>query len=376
MVFLVDSLARAPSGELRIFELLLKGLFENNPRQQIICISFDPAGSNSIIELPVNTEWIKLPTGKENLASHDQNSPSFLFEARLNLGRILYLRSLFTHQPELLKAKLVMGLGIYRSVLLSLSLPNSKNRLICYEHTDANSIGKLWSLLRFFALYRSKHIVEVNPILRSQVPRSLQDKLSIIENPAHAYFDLEKLPRPRSDKPEVLLSIGRLFHLKRLDLLLQSFAILQISRPSLELWIVGDGPLELELKNLAKHIGISEKVKFLGRGSKLEELYSQARLFVMTSESESSGMVLLESMLCGTPVVSTPNAGARHIVRDQIEGALSPSWNPKDIANTVESLLTQPDKLQKMREEVKKVKDRFPLSRFNQSWTHLLSRLR
>ncbi len=100
-------------------------------------------------------------------------------------------------------------------------------------------------------------------------------------------------------------TISRFVPQKDLETLLNAFAIVLVEFPKAELLIVGSGPLESSLKELARNLGIENSLKWLGRTSDTEGFYRSLDTFVLTSLYEGFGLVLLEAMNLQVPVVAT-----------------------------------------------------------------------
>lgn len=122
---------------------------------------------------------------------------------------------------------------------------------------------------------------------------------------------------------DLLLSAGRLGKEKNLDFLLRAFKRLLSHRNSVRLIIAGDGPQRQTLQRYATELGIAPYVIFTGflDRRKLIDLYKQT-LFVFTSKTETQGMVLVEAMMAGNPVVAIGEMGVLDIVRHEETGIL------------------------------------------------------
>jgi glycosyltransferase involved in cell wall biosynthesis len=119
-----------------------------------------------------------------------------------------------------------------------------------------------------------------------------------------------------ADQP-LLLYVGRVAHEKNIDFLLRMFARLRTSRPDAVLVIAGEGPAREHLGRLARELGIDSHVRFIGylnRTRELPDCYAAGDVFVFASRTETQGLVLLEAMAQGTPVVSTAEMGTRSIL--------------------------------------------------------------
>ena len=151
------------------------------------------------------------------------------------------------------------------------------------------------------------------------------------------------LPRPG----RVLLFVGRIQRLKGVEVLLRAFTLL---RPRLDarVVVVGGRPSTSHeareigrLQQLAGRLGIGERVTFTGAipHDELPRYYAAADVTVMPSSYESFGLVAVESLACGTPVVATRVGGLRAIVRDGETGFLVPWRDPTLFAERLGAVL-------------------------------------
>jgi glycosyltransferase involved in cell wall biosynthesis len=118
------------------------------------------------------------------------------------------------------------------------------------------------------------------------------------------------------DRP-LLLYVGRVAYEKNIDFLLRMFVKLRAHRPDALFVIAGEGPAREHLVKLARELGIEDHVRFIGyldRNTDLPNCYAAGDAFVFASRTETQGLVLLEAMAQGTPVVSTAELGTRSIL--------------------------------------------------------------
>ena len=144
---------------------------------------------------------------------------------------------------------------------------------------------------------------------------------------------------------KVVLYVGRVEPLKGIDILLKAVAQLGQAESVKTLIVGGDseGDREVErLKSLADELGISPRVRFVGRveQQELPAYYSAADVCVVPSYYESFGLVALESMACGTPVVASRVGGLPTIVKDGVTGYLVPWRCPEPFADRLDILLS------------------------------------
>lgn len=129
----------------------------------------------------------------------------------------------------------------------------------------------------------------------------------------------------RKGKPSKFLHVGRLGHEKRTDLLLEAFALAAADDSKLDLTIIGDGPALDDLKEQARALNIYEKVDFRGfvPHEKLPEEYHKHDVFITPSPMETQGLVILEAMACGLPIVGMDKLAVPELVKDGQNGLVS-----------------------------------------------------
>jgi glycosyltransferase involved in cell wall biosynthesis/predicted metal-dependent phosphoesterase TrpH len=137
----------------------------------------------------------------------------------------------------------------------------------------------------------------------------------------------------------LILSVGRLSQEKRLDVLLDAFALVTRELPGARLVLAGDGPARRELERTAP-AGTS----FVGelRGDELAALYASADVFCFPSTTDTFGQVLLEAGASGLPVVAAEAGGAPELVADGRTGLLVPSEQPRAFAAALLRLAGDP----------------------------------
>ena len=151
----------------------------------------------------------------------------------------------------------------------------------------------------------------------------------------------------------LLLSVGHLIERKGHHLVIEMLIYFKDAR----LIIVGAGPMEMELRNFAKRLGVDARLIFAGTQPNdiLPTYYSAADALVLASSFEGWANVLLESMACGTPVVATPVNGTPEVVAVPDAGRLALKRDVKHLNEALSSLLENyPD-----RQNVRKYAEKF-----------------
>lgn len=161
------------------------------------------------------------------------------------------------------------------------------------------------------------------------------DKLLVVHN---GVADVARELRARpAQAPVRICSIARFAPPKDHRTLLAALAALRSQ--SWELDLVGDGPLEEEMRRLASQLGLAERVRFLGYVADPAPVLAGAQVFVLSSRSEAFPRSVLEALRAGLPVVASAVGGVGEAVTDGINGLLVPAGNPELLAAALERLL-------------------------------------
>jgi len=142
----------------------------------------------------------------------------------------------------------------------------------------------------------------------------------------------------------LLVHIGRVAHEKNIAFLLDVLQAVRRTVPAALLVIAGEGPALLSLRRKALELGLERNVRFLGylkRGPDLSDCYCAGDVFVFASATETQGLVLLEAMTLGVPVVSTAVMGTRDILAAG-KGALVAEASVPEFSARVIRLLGDP----------------------------------
>lgn len=137
----------------------------------------------------------------------------------------------------------------------------------------------------------------------------------------------------------VLLFVGRLDPQKNPDLLLQAFAELSASFPDLHLVFVGAGPLDTELREQTKSLGLQGRVSFLGSRADIPDLMQRSTALVLPSRWEGMPNVILEAQAAGLPVIASAVDGVNELIELRKTGLLFPSEDLQACRSAIETLL-------------------------------------
>mgnify|MGYP001039481408 CR=1 FL=1 len=227
---------------------------------------------------------------------------------------------LATHAPSLSY--------ICRSAIAS--VPGKNCPVISWVHAPPEYFGNT-DLLK----YSDAHLAISSPIEQS-IERSIYPDHPVfyIGNPVK----VNKNSIKRSEDKLELIFVGRIHqHDKRLDILLRG---LQYVKGEWRLRLIGEGPDEAEIKELSIKLGIDSNIEWLGWQENPWEIIDEASLLVLSSDYEGFGLVLVEALSSGIPVVSTSCSGPLDIVEDGKNGWLYPIGDYKALGSIVNDIIS------------------------------------
>ena len=190
---------------------------------------------------------------------------------------------------------------------------------------------KIHRLIQKFVLRAADRVIVPSNYLKKMIGRylsSAQDKIKIIYNT----FDVEEITETKEElrlkfgwAGPVVLTAGRLVPWKGIDLLVKILPKLLKDWPSLRLIVVGTGPEEKNLKNIADELRVSGQILFTGalEHDSLVKMIKAADVFALNTNYEGLSHVLLESMAIGTPIITTPVGGNVELIKNGETGCLA-----------------------------------------------------
>jgi len=246
---------------------------------------------------------------------------------------------------------------------LNISVHNS-----LFENLSSTRLRKIKTVLFSMLFNHAKFIVVPSQGIKLHLIERFNAKeklVKVINNP----LDINTIKKMSSKNTyktlsgKHILAIGRLTKQKNFPLLLKTYAL--ISKDIEEkLVILGEGGDKDKLKELAKDLGIQEKVLFLGFQNNPYKFMKNASIFVLSSSWESFAIVLVEAMACGTPVISTDcPSGPGEIIISGKNGLLVPPGDEKALANAMATLLRDENLRNKFSEEGRKRAEDFKIEK-------------
>ena len=238
-----------------------------------------------------------------------------------------------------------------------------------FETNDSNFIKNLFAKFWMYSLVsKLKHLDQF-------IVLTEEDKKAWAELP-----NISVIPDPLSFSPtqksslsvKRVIAVGRYVYQKGFDLLLQAWATIERQYPDWQLAVFGDGnriPYEQQMKEL----GIDDnRCHLYGPTTDIQQEYVNSSLFAFSSRFEGFGMVLVEAMACGLPVVSFDcPCGPKDIVRDSEDGILVENGNIELLAMSLSKMMRDEALRQAMSKAALKNVQRFRIEQIAEQWRNI-----
>ena len=169
--------------------------------------------------------------------------------------------------------------------------------------------------------------------------------------------------------------VGQLIQRKRVDLILQAFALVLETGANARLCIVGDGPLAEDLAALVLELGIEGAVDFVGFQSDVRPYIRSSKMMVMASDMEGLPFAIIEGMSSGLVTITTPVGTIEDLIVDGENGLLFSQNDAKGLAECICRLMDDPDLYNKLRVNVLQLRDDYAFAAATAVWDSWLSSL-
>lgn len=245
--------------------------------------------------------------------------------------------------PDLIWANWWIPPGLVASrIARKLTIP-----LVISSHgSDIAMLGKkgLIGTLSNFVYSRTTMATVVSSFLKNKLCKNVDkipaENVAVIPMPVGmAYFPRTELPE---NQAPIILSVARFTRQKRLDDILAAAQRIASEGIDFKIILVGEGPLENELRGLIEKYNLSEKVEMISlvAQQKLGELYRQSDVVILSSENEGFGLVLVEAGLTGRPVVASRSGGITDVIEDGTNGLLFDVGDIDQLSDCLRKVIT------------------------------------
>ena len=254
------------------------------------------------------------------------------------LGNILFKKYIFQNGiPDLIHCQSIFNAGFLGENLFEkYNIP-----FVITEHNSGFKYKKQGFQKYYDSVIRITNKAEKCFTVSSSYSEFLKEELSnnleweVHNNIVSDLFLNTDLKKPDS-KNFIFLTINRLHRIKNISLLIESFFLFTEKFPNSELRIIGIGNELKSLKLLSKSFGIEKKVKFLGRidRSRIPKEMNDSHIYVHSSIYETFGVVFVEALAMGKPIITTNCKGPNDIVNDDV-GIILKNNNSDELSNAM-----------------------------------------
>ncbi len=270
-----------------------------------------------------------------------------------SLPRVL-ARYLRYHRPDALLAAM-WPLTVIAPLM---RLTGYRGRVVVSEHGILSAQYSSWGSIHRVALPSSMAVSYRLAHARAGVSVGVANDMASLSGLLHRMFEVIHNPVPPRPMPDAqalqtvdalwaaphgarIVTVGSMKPVKNYPLLLRAFA--RMDRADARLMLVGTGAAEANLRAIAVELGIAQQVIFAGFHPDPTPFYQTADLFVLSSDYEGFGNVIVEALACGTPVVSTDcPSGPAEILENGKFGRLVPVRDPQALADAMQQALAAP----------------------------------
>lgn len=310
----------------------------------------------------VKTLSILIPSKRADSLFLSKNVCVYGSGGRFKITQLINLYFKFKYICKKDNCNIVTVQDIYYIALISLFLSYKFKLPLEIQVHGFEKLYGIRKLIGHFVIKRSDKVRVVSRRLFELLSHEYKvekDKIYIlpitfIEN------EVDNISLPDKNSKFIFLSVCRLVKVKRIDFLIRAFFKINKEYPNANLWIVGSGPCEKRLKLLTKKLGVEKEIKFWGWQSDISRFYKQADVFVLTSESEGWGMVVIEAGYFGLPTVMTDVGLAGDLVINNQNGLIVPVGDEESLIKNMVKIMEDEDLRLKLSREIKSTISNLP----------------
>lgn len=295
-----------------------------------------------------------------------------LYQDRSNIRRILTYNNKLNHFIKSIKPNVIINCDNGLKGALLPFLLKERIPLIYEDHTTGSKNGgsvfkslKLQLASLFFSLSKKRY--ERIIVLNNSKRKTREANVEVIPNP----LGFEIPERSTSLDQKAAIAVGRFAHDKNYNMLITIWSLVTKKRSDWMLNIYGEGDYT-NMENLAKRLGVFEKINFFKPVNNIKAKYLNASLFLNTSRQESFGLAITEAMSCGLPVIVFDNlSGPKTYIKDKENGFLIEKGNITDYTNQIIVLIDDKNEMKRVGENAKESMKAYKIENIMETWHQL-----
>lgn len=227
------------------------------------------------------------------------------------------------------------------NLLVIISSIGYKNKLIVSERSDPFSDGRsqLYNILSNILYKKCDYIVFQTKEIASRFHKYFTNKIRIIANPV---YPNEKYARIMP-KENLIVTVGSLKEAKNHFMLIDAINLLKNELKNYKVIIYGEGPLRNSLENKISEYKLEDLIYLPGNIENVQKEIHKAKIFILSSDYEGLSNALQEALSIGLCCITTDCLGANELIEEDVNGAIIPRGNYKELSHKINELL-QDDK--------------------------------
>lgn len=336
----------------------------------ILLITFQP--DNAYTFLTENLNWKVVPSDV---------IPSITGKAEINVSELQ--STIDDFQPDVIHAHL------FKTMMVLSQITNNSAKLFLHFHDNMFQLERFsWSKLfqksmwtnlyekqLIYRVYNKRNVtaIAISDDTLRYANKVLPNKIEVIKllNAIDRERFFSEAKRERSNR---IVMIGSLVEKKNQRLAIETIDELRTRGIHLSLDLVGDGILRQDLEDHVQTKDLIERVTFHGAVNYPEQILEKALIYIHTSKVEAFGLVLVEAMSAGLPVVCTDGGGNRDLILEGKNGFMVNEFSTKLLADKVEYLIKHPGKRVVMGKNAQEFSRKFDISSYTKKLIELYKR--
>ena len=343
----------------------------------ITIILTEGEGKSLFYPLSKNVKVVNLNIGFEELWTCSFIKKIFVYLKKQYLFKKLLKQELMRIRPDITVSLLRREINFLTSIKdgskkigeLHVNRANYRN----FEHGDTNVIKDLFARFWMRSLVSKLKRLDKFVVLTEEDFYNWPELNNVVVIPDPLTFSSSTYS-PLTEKR--VIAVGRYVYQKGFDLLLKAWAIVEKECPDWMLTIVGQGERS-QYETLIDELKIDRNnCKLLGPAEQIQDEYMNSSLLVMSSRFEGFGMVLIEAMTCGLPVISFDcPCGPKDIIQDHVDGLLVEKGNIDKLAEAIIWMIQHPEQRKAMATKAIENVQRFRMDQIAEQWKSLFTAL-
>lgn len=244
-----------------------------------------------------------------------------------------------------------------------------KSKIIVTEHTSHNFYSNRRNLINIINFLKADRLVVLTEYDKKFYSKFIK---SVEKIPNALPFNNEKYPNYGSKK---ILAVGRLEESKGFDNLIEAFKLIAHKYTEWHLHIIGEGSQLKVLKKKIKQYNLQKQIIIEPFTENIKEKYLEASIFALSSRFEGFGLVIIEAMECGLPIVSFDIESSKEILKENQDSLLARSFDVEDFANKLSLFMEDEDKRRAYGARAKVNVKKYDIDKIASDWDKLFKEI-